>query len=184
MTKANAKEKQGEFICFSITKANAKTNLQIFICNLFVWMVLNLRTPRLLQTHKKARLGISMKMPTRYPRPEILEPRKNAPNMLRKYQINTPKTPTMPVLGISLVFSGCFLRVPEFRAGGRFLGHFVVDIPGLAIWGLCGRPGFLNTELIPPKDLPVMTTRFPRHLVGIAPQLSHYYVINRKNAVM
>ena len=30
-TKANAKENQGEFICLSITKANANSNLHIFI---------------------------------------------------------------------------------------------------------------------------------------------------------
>ena len=33
--KANAKENRRELICLSITKANAKTNLQIFICNHF-----------------------------------------------------------------------------------------------------------------------------------------------------
>ena len=35
IAKAKAKEKLGEFICLAITKANAKTNLQIFICNHF-----------------------------------------------------------------------------------------------------------------------------------------------------
>ena len=33
VTKANAKENLGEFVCLSI--ATAKTNLQIFICNRF-----------------------------------------------------------------------------------------------------------------------------------------------------
>ena len=31
IAKANAKEHLGEFICLSIAKANAKTNLQIFL---------------------------------------------------------------------------------------------------------------------------------------------------------
>ena len=33
--KANAKEYLGKFMCLSITKAKAKTNPQIFICNRF-----------------------------------------------------------------------------------------------------------------------------------------------------
>ena len=32
---SKCERKSGEFICLSITKANAKTNLQIFICNHF-----------------------------------------------------------------------------------------------------------------------------------------------------
>ena len=35
ITKANAKENLGEFMCLSITKAKATTNPQIYICNSF-----------------------------------------------------------------------------------------------------------------------------------------------------
>ena len=39
IAKANLKENLGEFIRLSITKANVKTNLQIFFVIIFVWMV-------------------------------------------------------------------------------------------------------------------------------------------------
>ena len=35
ITKANAKENLEQFVCLSITKAKAKTNSQIFICHRF-----------------------------------------------------------------------------------------------------------------------------------------------------
>ena len=55
VTKANAKESLGKFICLSITEAKAKTNPQIFICNRFcVGDYMGIRLCNL-HAHKKQR---------------------------------------------------------------------------------------------------------------------------------
>ena len=54
----------------------------------------------------------------------------------------------MPVAGIFLVIWGYFLEDPDFWSGG-ICAESVVEIPGLAVLGLCSRPGRSSALVMP-----------------------------------
>ena len=93
--------------------------------NLGVWADRVENTPTCYRAPKWPDLEFPRKIPKKYPPgPKFWTPRiypQNTPKIPKKYPQNIPK---MRILGISSVFLGYFLGVPESRPEGYFFGIF------------------------------------------------------------